>query len=56
MEAFFVGLITYTIGFWYGKRVGVAQTMIRVQRLIYELQQIEAFWKTKTKQWNEDQL
>ena len=56
MESFIVGLITYAIGFWYGKRVGMAQTMIRVQRLIYELQQIELFWKSKTKQWNEDEL
>lgn len=56
MEAFIVGLITYAIGYWYGKRVGVAQTMIRAQRLIYELQQIESFWKSKTKQWNEDNL
>ncbi|MFN5251450.1 MAG: hypothetical protein ACK5DE_10400 [Bacteroidota bacterium] len=56
MEAFIVGLITYAIGYWYGKRVGVATTMIRVQHLIYELQQIENFWKTKNKQWNEDNL
>lgn len=56
MEAFIVGLITFAIGYWYGKRVGITQTMIRMQRLIYELQQIEAFWKSKGKQWNEDQL
>ena len=56
MEPFLVGLITYTIGYWQGKRTGVAQTMLRVQSLIYELQQIEAFWKSKNKQWNEDEL
>ena len=56
METFIVGLITYAIGFWYGKRVGMANTMIRVQNLIHELQQIELFWKSKTKQWNEDEL
>lgn len=56
MEAFIVGLITYAVGYWHGKRVGIAKTMIRLQRLIYELQQIEMFWKSKTKQWNEDNL
>ena len=56
MESFIVGLITYTIGFWYGKRVGITETTQRMQRLIYELQQIEAFWKSKNKQWNEDEL
>jgi hypothetical protein len=56
MEPFIVGLITYCIGYWYGKRVGIAETMMKVQRLIYELQQIEAYWTGKTKQWNEDQL
>lgn len=56
METFLVGLITYAIGYWYGKRVGVANTMIRVQNILYELQQIQNFWKPKNNQWNEDQL
>jgi hypothetical protein len=56
MESFIVGFITFFIGYWYGRRVGIAETMLKVQRLISELQQIEAFWQSKTKQWNEDQL
>lgn len=56
METFLVGFITYAIGYWYGKRVGVAHTMIRLQHLIYELQQIQGFWKSKSEQWNEDNL
>ena len=56
MEPFLVGLITYTVGYWLGKRAGVAQTMLRMQGIIYDLQQIEAMWKSKRKQWNEDEL
>lgn len=56
MEAFLVGVITYAIGFWYGKRVGMTQMMLRMQRLIYELQEIQLMWQSKTKQWNEDEL
>lgn len=55
METFLVGLITYSIGYWYGKRVGIARTAIRVQRMIYDLEQIQGYFKNN-KQWNEDQL
>jgi hypothetical protein len=42
----------FASGYYIGKRIGVAQTMLKVQAIIYDLQQIENSFK----QWNEDKL
>lgn len=49
---FLTALLTYVIGYWWGKRVGQAQTMIRMQAIMADLQKIQNLFK----QWNEDQL
>ena len=54
MTTFLLVLLAYFIGFWLGKRVGVAQTMLRMEGIIADLQRIEYVFKRKTKEWNED--
>lgn len=46
----FIGV--FAIGYWLGKRVGVAQTMLRVQGILDDLRRIDNSFQ----QWNEDQL
>jgi hypothetical protein len=45
-------ICAFGLGYYIGKRIGVAQTMLKVQAIIYDLQQIENSFK----QWNEDKL
>jgi len=49
-------LAAFVIGYWVGRRVGVAQTMLRLERIIADLQQIEYTFKMRKQQWNEDNL
>lgn len=46
----------FALGYYIGKKVGVAETMIKVQGLIRQLQEIENTWNNTFKQWNEDNL
>jgi hypothetical protein len=43
---------SFALGYFIGKRIGVAQTMLKLESIIYDLQRIEHSFK----QWNEDQL
>jgi hypothetical protein len=45
-------ICAFALGYYIGKRIGVAQTMLKVQAIIYDLRQIENSFK----QWNEDNL
>ncbi len=56
MTTFLAVVLAYLIGFWWGKRVGIAYAMTRMQDIIEEMQQIDAFFKGKKQQWNEDNL
>jgi hypothetical protein len=52
-----LSLIAMFIGGYYlGRKVGIAETMLRVQGLIQQLQEIEKTWNNTFKQWNEDNL
>jgi hypothetical protein len=53
---FLTGVIAFAIGYWIGKRMGVAQTMLRMEGIIADLQQIEMTWRRAKNQWNEDNL
>jgi len=46
---------SFVIGFYIGRRIGILQTMIRVQKIFDDLQRIQHFFSDK-KIWNEDQL
>lgn len=48
--------IAYILGFWIGRKVGIAETMLKVQNLIVQLQNIEKEINGMFKQWNEDDL
>jgi hypothetical protein len=56
MTTFLAVVLAYLIGFRWGKRVGIAYAMSRMEGIINEMQQIEAFFKSKKQQWNEDNL
>jgi hypothetical protein len=44
----------FALGYFVGKRIGIAQTMLRMESIIADLQKIELNWNRK--QWNEDNL
>ena len=44
----------FALGYLVGKRMGIAQTMLRMESIIADLQRIELMWKRE--QWNEDNL
>ncbi len=45
-------ICAFALGYFIGKRSGVAQTMLKLEAIIYDLQRIENSFK----QWNEDEL
>lgn len=46
----------FTLGYYMGRKVGIAETMLKVQGLIRQLQEIEETWSKTFKTWNEDDL
>jgi len=42
----------FALGYYIGKRVGIARTMIAIESIIADLHRIESSFK----QWNEDKL
>ena len=42
----------FALGYYIGRRIGVAQTLLKLESIIYDLQKIENSFK----QWNEDKL
>jgi hypothetical protein len=43
---------SFVLGYYIGKRVGIAQTMLRMEGIIADLQNIEYMFK----RWKEDKL
>jgi hypothetical protein len=56
MTTFLAGLIFFLIGYYTGKKVGVALTFMRFEQIIADLQRIENTFTNIREQWNEDQL
>jgi hypothetical protein len=56
MTNFLAGLGIFLIGYYIGKRVGIALAMMRMEAIIADLQRIQSFLTEGKKQWNEDQL
>lgn len=52
MSQFLLIVAAYFVGYWWGKRVGIALAMSRMQSIFLDLQRIQNSFK----QWNEDQL
>ena len=46
-------IIAYMIGYWWGRKSGIAYIMVQVEDLLKQLHNMENRWKN---QWNEDQL
>ena len=45
-------IVSFGLGYYIGKRVGIAITMLRMEGIIADLQRIQNSFK----QWNEDHL
>lgn len=45
-------IVSFALGYYIGKRVGIAITMLRMEGIIADLQRIQNSFK----QWNEDHL
>lgn len=56
MFTFIMALATFITGYIVGHNMGVARTMLRIQNLILQLQEIESIFKNHQEQWNEDNL
>ena len=54
METILMALIAYAVGYWLGKRVGVAQTMLRVRKMLYDFEIFDYMFYEKKKPWSED--
>ena len=52
MMEFLAGIAIFFIGFWVGRKLGIAQTMIRMQNIMMELEKVRKY----VDQWNEDLL
>lgn len=44
------------ISYYIGRKVGITYAMMRMQGIIYDMQQIQMFYKQKQQNWNEDKL
>lgn len=56
MATFILVCVALFAGYFVGHSVGVAKTMLRVQGLLSEMQNIVKIWETHEEQWNEDKL
>ena len=56
MTTFLLVALGSIVGYYIGRKVGIAFAMMRMQGIIDEMQQIQMFFKEKQSGWNEDKL
>lgn len=56
MTTFLLVAFASFVSYYIGRKVGIAYAMMRMQGIIYDMQQIEMLYKQKQQKWNEDKL
>jgi hypothetical protein len=49
-------LVAFAVGYFMGHKMGVVKTLIKVQGLIQQMQDIEKMMRNWDSDWNEDRL